>query len=176
MDGDVANRCHRQVYLERHPVIAIIDDAYTPNSVPANSKPFVLWVFTDAVQERRFGDSIGDDSPGFAEVDGPEQVWFSVVQAVPVDGHVSFSGGEMRGFDVRDLAEGTQARRRHIEPFPASVAGHVQKAGIAAGPDFLCVQRRGSRSNTLRRSRVLEPSPGLRDRRSGQRLAPVKSD
>src|SRR5476649_3099317 len=88
--------------------------------------------------------ALGHLRPGLAEVARAIHVRPIVFAAMPVHGRIGYRRVEVGSLNLRDLAEGREARGRYVPPGLAGVARQVDQARIAAHPDHARTQgRRG---------------------------------
>ena len=86
------------------------------------------------------GNAVHNRCPGFAEVDGLEDVRSAVVHLVPLDGHVGCAGIGGRGFDHAHSSPFRHGFGRDVLPVASSVAGNVNQTVVAARPDHVLLR------------------------------------
>ena len=143
VDINVADGGDGQIELQWLPVLAVIEGGVDAEFGSGEEQVALLGVFADGADKVVLGDAVDGELPGFAVVVGDVEIRLLIVEAMTIDGGVSGCWIEVRGFDERDFAPGSEFGRRDVAPGLAAIGGEVNAAGVAAGPDFIGAQRRG---------------------------------
>ena len=134
VDLEVAHRRHRQVELERLPVVSIIERDVHSTLGAGDQKPAAPWILLHRVHVHAGRQTLCDLLPGLAYVARAIDVRLEILELVTVDTRVSRVRIEVRSLHHRHSAPRRDRARRHVLPGLPVVASELQVPVVRTDP------------------------------------------